>query len=246
MSQTAWQSPHQVMRQSPHQVLGGGENGYILVLTSSPNPNKEGDLVTFTANVTIGGSPVTSGYVVFFVEGAFIDLGAIVDGVATLTFGGFTTSRAWPFRASAVAVLPGNPPNLSLADSQTFQLTLPEVAFQGGPSSGDFLTVDETTVAESNSGWGHAYTGEMERIAGNGWYLEYFPRTGYYIMLSFFSEDSFTLRILLSVQSGFDIPILYADFIKEGLPLAGPYIWTATGPGATSLETHPPLNAVVS
>ncbi len=227
-------SPHQVMVRSPHQVLGRVD-GYRLVLTSSPNPNQEGDLVTITATVTVGGVSATSGDVVFFVEGGLIGVVPIVAGVAVQTFT-FTTYRAWPFRINAVAVLPGSPPNLSLADSQTFQLTLPSTGFSGYPGPAGPLFVDSGALSEANFEWGRAYTGQLTKLSPDGFYLELFPRNGGYIMLS----PGNTVRILLQYS-----PFLFADFINAGSQ-TGDFDWTATGPGATTLATHPPSPLVIS
>jgi trimeric autotransporter adhesin len=72
---------------SVSQVVNGDSTS--TTLSTSPNPSSYGQMVTFTANVTSGGSPVTSGTVQFF-DGTSIITGVNLNsaGQAVLNYAG--------------------------------------------------------------------------------------------------------------------------------------------------------------
>ena len=140
------------------------------VLTSSLNPSTFGDSVTFTATVTSGGQPVSSGTVQFSDAGG--DLGAPVDveadGTAT-----FTTSALPVGDHTITATFSGNATTATSSGSidQTVDPLPPPVADAGGPytvAEGESLTLDGSGSTSGVLAWDLNGDDDFGDAAGEG------------------------------------------------------------------------------
>ncbi|HEY5788781.1 MAG TPA: Ig-like domain repeat protein [Microlunatus sp.] len=128
------------------------------VLTSSLNPSDFGDLVTFTATVTAGGSPLTTGSVQFAVDGTDTGGPLAIDGSgqATFTTGGLAAGT------HEITATHGGSTNYGPSGDDLDQvvnklLTTTDLATSGSPSSfGQLVTF---TANVTVTGDGDAATG---------------------------------------------------------------------------------------
>ncbi|HEY3439030.1 MAG TPA: Ig-like domain repeat protein [Actinotalea sp.] len=122
-------------------------------VTSSVDPSADGQPVTFTATVTSGGGPVSSGTVTFSADAVTLGAAVPVDASGTATF---TTSALAPGTHTVLAQYGGDPQHLPSSGSLD-QVVVGVVADAGGPYAvveGGSLSLDGSgSTAGATYGW---------------------------------------------------------------------------------------------